>query len=134
MATPNFIHGKLTTIQIAGTQFAGLTASYNETLSDLTDITYTQASGATFGVFIPGYNFATGTITFVYDTANSPVLSPQNMIPGTLMTLVVSPDGTKLYSFNAYSGKFQWTGGPKSGPVMCSTDYTSTGTITRPLT
>ncbi len=133
MATPTFIHGRLTNILIGGTQFAGLTASYDEVTSDMTDITYTVAGGQTFGTFLPGYNFATGTITFVYDTANSPVLSPQNMIPGTLMALTVSPDGSKLYVFNAYSGKFSWSGGPRSGPVMCSTNYQSTGTITRPV-
>jgi hypothetical protein len=127
-----FVHGKLTTITIAGTQFAGLTFSYDEKLSDLTDITYTVSGGQTFGIFIPGYNFATGTLTFIYDTLNQPVLSPQLMIPGTLMTLVGSPDGTKLYSFNAYSGEFQWAGGPTAGPVKCSTNYNSTGPITRP--
>jgi hypothetical protein len=127
-----FIHGRLTTISIGGTQFAGLTASYAEKLSSLDDITYTVAGGATFAVFLPGYNMATGTITFVYDTSNSPVLSPQNMIPGTLMTLVVSPDGTKLYSFNAYSSDFTWTGGPTAGTLKASTNYQSTGTITRP--
>lgn len=132
MAAPVFTHGKLTTITIAGTQFAGLTISYDEKLSDLTDITYTVSGGATFGVFIPGYNFATGTLSFIYDTANQPVLSPQNMIPGTLMAIVCSPDGTKLFSFNAYSGEFQWSGGPTGGPVKCSTNYNTTGTITRP--
>ncbi len=132
MATPVFVHGKLSTVQIGGTYFAGLTINYDEKLSDLTDITYTRSGGATFGNFIPGYNFATGTITFVYDTANQPVLSPQNMIPGSLMTLIVSPDGSKLYSFQAWSGEFQWAGGPRTGPTACSTNWTSEGTITRP--
>ena len=132
MAAPVFIHGKLSTIQIGGTYFAGLNISYDEKLSDLTDITFTRSGGATFGNFLPGYNFATGTLSFVYDSANQPVLSPQNMIPGVLMTLVVSPDGTKFYSFTAWSGEFQWAGGPKAGPVMCSTNYTSEATITRP--
>jgi hypothetical protein len=128
----NFVHGRLTSISIAGTQFAGLTASYTEKLSSLDDITYTVSGGATFGVFLPGYNMASGTISFVYDTLNQPVLSPQNMIPGTLMVLVVSPDGTKLYSFNAYSSEFTWTGGPTAGTLKASTNYQSTGTITRP--
>ncbi len=134
MATPAFIHGRLSTVQIGGTYFAGLTINYDEKLSDLTDITYTVSGGATFQVMLPGYNGASGQITFVYDTANSPVLSPQNMIPGTLMTLVLSPDGTKLYSFSAYSGEFQWAGGPRTGPTACTTNWASTGTITRPLT
>ncbi len=132
MATPVFIHGKLTTVTIGGTQFAGLTVSFDEDLSDLTDITYTVSGGATFGVFLPGYNIASGDITFVYDSANQPVLAPQNMIPGTLMTLVVAPDGTKPFTMQAYSGKFHWAGGPRSGPVMCSTHYQATGTFTRP--
>ncbi len=127
-----FIHGKLSTVQIGGSYFAGLNISYDEKLSDLTDITWTRSGGATFGNFLPGYNFATGTISFVYDTTNQPTVSPQTMIPGTLMTLVVSPDGTKLFSFTAWSGEFQWAGGPKGGPVMCSTNYNSEGTITRP--
>ncbi len=127
-----FTHGRLTTIQIGGTYFAGLTASYKEVTSDMTDISFTVSGGVTFGTFLPGYNYATGTLTFIYDTTNQPVLSPQNMIPGTLMTLVISPDGTKLYSFSAYSGEFDWEGGPTAGPVKCSTNYQSTGTITRP--
>lgn len=132
MATPAFVHGKLSTVQIGGTYFAGLTINYNEDLSDLTDITYTQSGGATWAVMLPGYNKATGTISFVYDINNQPVLSPENMIPGTLMTLILSPDGTKLYSLSAYSGKFSWAGGPRTGPTACSTDWSSTGTVTRP--
>lgn len=127
-----FIHGKLSTIQIGGTYFAGLNITFDEKLSDLTDITFTRSGGATFGNFLPGYNFATGTISFVYDSQNQPVLSPQNMIPGTLMVMIVSPDGIKPYSFSAWSGEFQWAGGPKAGPVMCSTNYNTESTITRP--
>jgi len=129
-----FIHGRLSTVTIGGTQFAGLTITYEEDLSDLTDITFTQAAGATFGVFIPGYNFSTGDISFIFDASNPPYLSPQNMVPGTLMTLVCSPDGSRNFSFSAYSGKFRWAGGPRGGPVQCSTHYQSTGTITRPVT
>lgn len=127
-----FIHGKLVTISIAGTYFAGLNISYDEVVSDLQDITFTRSGGATFRNSLPGYNFATGSIDFVYDTTNQPVLSPQNMIPGTLMTIVASPDGTKLYSFMAWSGAFSWGGGPTGGPVKCSTKYTTESTITRP--
>lgn len=128
----NFIHGKLSTISIGGTFFAGLSFQYNEKLSDLTDITYTLSGGQTFQIMLPGYNGATGTLSFIYDTLNQPTLPPQNMIPGTLMTLVLSPDGTKLWSFQAYSGAFSMPGGPTSGPVKCSTDFSSTGVITRP--
>jgi hypothetical protein len=132
---PNtFIHGKLSTVTIATTQFAGLTISYDHDLSDLTDITYTQAGGATWAVFLPGYNVVSGDITFVFDTSNPPYLSPQNMTPGTLMALVVSPDGVRNFSFNAYSGKFHWGGGPRGGPVNCSTHFQATGTVTLPVT
>ena len=132
---PNtFIHGKLSTVTIAGAQFAGITVSYDEDLSDLTDITFTQAAGASWGVFIPGYNLASGDIAFVFDASNPPYLNPQNMVPGTLMTLVVSPDGSRNYSFQAYSGKFGWKGGPRGGPVMCTTHYQATGVVTRPST
>ncbi len=129
----NFVHGKISTIQIGGTYFAAMSISYDEKLSDLTDITFTRTGGVAFGNFLPGYNFATGTISFVYDTLNQPVLSPQNMIPGTLMTIIISPDATKLFSFQAWSGEFQWSGGPKSGPIMCSTNYTTEAVITRPI-
>ena len=129
----NFIHGKLSTIQLNGTYFAGLTFSYDEKLSDFTDITYTISGGVTWGIFMPGYNFATGTLMFIYDTLNQPVLSPQNMSPGTLINpMILSPDGTKLYSFNAYSTEFIMPGGPTSGPVKCTCNWNTTGNVTRP--
>ena len=116
-----------------GTYFACVQMAYNEKLSDFTDITYTVVGGVTFGVFMPGYNFATGTLSFIYDTLNQPVLTPQNMIPGTLINpMILSPDGTKLYSFNAYATAFNMPGGPRAGPVLCTADWNTTGTITRP--
>ncbi len=128
-----FVHGKLTTIQIASTYFAALTADYNEELSDLTDITYTQVSGATWRILLPGYNQVGGTIGFVYDTLNQPVLSPQNQIPGTLMSLIFSPDGTKLYTLTAYSQSLSIPGGPQvKGPVAAKCAWMSSGVVTRP--
>ncbi len=132
MATPVFLHGKDSTIQIGGTYFAALTINYDDKLSDLTDITYTKSGGVTFGIFLPGYRFATGTVTFVYDSANQPVLDPQKMIPGTLMTIILTPGASKMFSFQAYSGEFQWAGGPRTGPTACSTNWTSNDTITVP--
>jgi hypothetical protein len=103
-------------------------------LSDLTDITYTQTGGATWRILLPGYNQANGTLSFVYDTLNQPVLSTQNQIPGTLMTMVFSPDGTKLYTLTAYSNGLSIPGGPGvKGPVACKTNWMSSGTVTRPL-
>ncbi len=126
-----FIHGKLGTISIGGTLFAAMQYSYEE-MTDLTDITYVVSGGATAKVLLPGYNWITGVITFVYDTSNQPVLSPQNMIPGTLMVIIAYPDGTKPYSFSAYSGKFGWGSGPKAGVVTCTTNFESSGAISRP--
>ena len=125
-----FVHGRLSTVQVGGTYFAGLTITYNEKLSDCADITYTVSGGATYGVFLPGYNFITGNISFIWDSDNKPVSSP-NMVPGTLMTLVLSPDGTELFSFSAWSTGLDWTGGPTAGPVKVQTGFQSTGTYTR---
>lgn len=133
MAANVFVHGKLGTITLGGTAFAAEQFTYQEETT-LDDITYTLAGGASFQVILPGYNKASGTITFNYDSGNQPNISPQNMVPGTLMALVLSPDGTRNYSFNAYSGSFQFGTGPKNGPVTCSTTFQSSGTITRPTT
>jgi hypothetical protein len=129
----NFIHGKLSTINFNSQYFAGISIAYNEDLSDLTDITYTQISGATFAILLPGYNKATGTLTFVYDTLNQPTVAPNNLTPGTLInSFIISPDGTKLYTLTVYSAGLSWTGGPKSGPVMVTVPWQSTGPFTRP--
>ena len=129
----NFIHGKLTTIQLSGQYFAALTCSYNQGLSDLTDITYTQTGGATWRILLPGYSLVDGDLSFVYDTLNQPVLSPQNQIPGQLMTMIFSPDGTKLYSLTAYSETLSIPGGPGvKGPVVCKTGWKSSGSVTVP--
>jgi hypothetical protein len=130
----NFIHAKLSTVQISSQYFAALTLDYNEDLSDLSDITYTQVGGATWRILLPGYNMASGTLSFVYDTLNQPVLTPFNMSPGTLInTFSISPDGTKLYTMAIYSAGLAWTGGPQQkGPVMVRVPWQSTGTVTRP--
>jgi hypothetical protein len=129
-----FTHAKLSTFQISGNYYPVLTVKYTEGLSDLSDITYTVQTGATWQVLLPGYNKATIALTFVYDTLNQPVLSPQSMIPGVLATLVFSPDGTKLYSLSAYSESLDIPGGPQvKGPVISSVTLQSSGTVTRPL-
>ncbi len=128
----NFIHGKLTTVQISSTFFAGISIEYNEDLSDLTDITYTVSGGQSFAILLPGYNKATGTLTFVYDTLNQPTVAP-NLTPGTFITsFIISPDGTKLFTLGVFSAGLSWTGGPKSGPVMVRVPWASSGSFTRP--
>lgn len=132
MATPNFVQAYKGTVTIGGTQFAVLSVTYSEK-APLEDITYTKSGGATFGIQLPGYITASGTLSFVYDVANQPVLDPQNLKAGTLMVLVIYPEGTKPYSFSAYSSEFTFTTGPQAGvSVKCSCSWTSTDTITRP--
>lgn len=127
-----FVHGNKGTVTIGGTQFASLQYSFSWQTS-LSDITFTKAGGATAKRLLPGYYWATGVITFVYDTSNQPVLAPQNMTPNTLMTLVLYPDGTKPYAFNAYSGQFGFTSGPQGNtPVNCTTNFESDDIITPP--
>ena len=129
--TPNFISGRLGTISINSNLFFSEQYDFEEATT-LDDITYTIAGGATFKILLPQYNWATGTITFVYDTANQPTIAPFDMRAGTLMALILYPDGTKPYTFNAYSGNFRWASGPKAGTVRCTTRFESTGAITFP--
>ena len=132
---PNaFAHSKLSIVELGGTYFACLTVSYDESLSDLTDITFTQVGGATFKVLLPGYNGAKGDLTYCYDTLNQPTVTGNLLqVPGTNMTMIVSPDGTKFFSFSAYSAGLGWSGGPRAkGEVAGKTSYETTGTITRP--
>lgn len=127
---PNtFINGKVGTITIGGSQFAAEQYEFQHEVT-LDDITYTQAGGATAQVMLPGYEKASGTISFVYDTLN--VAQIQSMRAGQLMALSLQPDGTRPYSFNAYSGTFRWSSGPKAGTVRGTTSFQSTGTITQP--
>ena len=129
-----FTHAKLTTFQIGGNYYPCLTVGYTEGLSDLSDITYTQSGGgATWQILLPGYNKATLALTFVYDTLNQPILSPQNMSPGASAAFIFSPDGTKLFSLTAYSESLAIPGGPQvKGPVVASVTLQSSGVVTRP--
>lgn len=130
-ATPNFIHGKLGTISLNSNLFNAEQFDFTESTT-LDDITYTVSGGATSKILLPGYNWAVGTITFVYDTNNQPTIAPYDMVPGQLLTLILYPDGTKPYSFSAYSGSFRFASGPKAGTVRCTTNFESTGAITHP--
>ncbi len=128
-----FQHAKSTTFQIGGTYYPCLTVKYTEGLSDLSDITYTQATGAPWRILLPGYNQASLALTFVYDTLNQPVISPQNMSPGASASYIFSPDGTKLYSMTCYSESLEIPGGPQvKGPVIASVTLQSSGVVTRP--
>ncbi len=128
-----FIHAKSTTFQIGGNYYPCLTVKYTEGLSDLSDITYTLSTGAAWRVLLPGYNQATVALTFVYDTLNQPVISPQNMSPGASATIIFSPDGTKLYSMTAYSESLDIPGGPQvKNAVIASVTLQSSGVVTRP--
>lgn len=131
MATPVFVHGKLGTVSIAGTLFNSLQFEFVDE-ADLEDITYTTSGGATAQILINGIERVSGSISFVYDTANQPVIAPQNMRAGTLMALILYPEGTKPYTFSAFSGSFRFASGPQAGAVKCSTNFRSTGAITVP--
>lgn len=125
----NFIHGKSGTVTIGGNLFYVTQFSFTMT-NDLADITHTGANG--YGVVIPGVTRATGQLTFVYDTLNQPTVAPINQTPGQSMTLILSPDGTKQFSFTAYSGELSFSSGPAAGAVNVSTSFQSSGTITVP--
>lgn len=128
MPTPNFVHGKSGRVTIGGSEMAALQYDFTDE-TDLEDITYTQSTGATAQILIPGYEKASGSISFVFDTNNLPAVT---MKAGTLMTLVLYPEGTKAYSFQAYSGSFRFSSGPQAGAVKCTTSFRSTGPITQP--
>lgn len=132
MAAPNFAQGWKGTVSINGNLFNTLQYTFSET-ADLEDITYTVAGGATYAVLLPGYRKASGTLTFVYDTANQPTISPFDMRAGTLMTLILYPEGTKPFSGSAYSSEFSFASGPQAGvSVKCTCNYQTTGTFTEP--
>jgi hypothetical protein len=133
MATPNFIHGKLGTISLGGSLFNAESFEFVET-APLEDITYSRSGGASYADKIPGYSSVSGTITFVYDTNNQPVISPYNMLPqqSSPAAMILYPDGTKAYSFNAYFGTLRWSSGPKAGACRCTATFESTGTVTHP--
>lgn len=125
----NYIHGKSGTCSVNGTLFNVEQFSFTMT-SDLDDITHTGAGG--YGVVLPGVIRANGQLSFVFDTLNQPTVSPLNQTPGQALTLVLSPDGTKQYSFGAFSGELQFSSGPKAGAVRVTTSFQSSGTITVP--
>jgi hypothetical protein len=129
----NFVHGKLVAVQLTGTYFATLGISWSDGLSDLEDITFTVSGGATFAVYLPGYRKATATLDFVWDTLNIPLAGNINLTPGTLVPLIWTPDGTNLFTANAWSNGFTFPpSGPTKGPVKVSVPLVPTGSYTIP--
>lgn len=126
----NFIHGKSGTVTIGGNLFYVEQFSF-EMSNGLADITHSGAAGCQ--VMLPGIMSATGRLTFVYDTLNQPTVSPLNQTPGQSMVLVLSPDGTKQFSFTAFSEGLSFSSGPKAGAVEVTTSFRSSGTITVPV-
>lgn len=129
---PNaFQHGKVVALQVGGTYFAALSVAWNDSLSDLEDITYTQSTGATFAVKIPGYRMGKGMIEAVYDSDNIPFTGAINMTPGTLMALIFTYDGSNLFTMNAYARENDFPGaGPTKGPIKFTVPFETTGSYT----
>ena len=120
------------TITINSNDFNALQFDYEE-FGDLEDITFSQVGSATFRAVLPGYPGVRGTVTFVYDTLNQPTISPFDFRFGTLATIVIKPEGTKPFSFTAYTGNFKFSSGPQAGvSVKCTTNFESTSALVRP--
>lgn len=133
MASPVFSQAWKGTISWGGTLFNALQFSYTDT-APLEDITYSVAGGATFAVKLPGYRSISGNVQFVYDTANQPTISPFDMVSrSATAAIIIYPEGTKAFSFSAYTSNFQFSTGPQAGvSVKCSCDFESTGAVTVP--
>lgn len=135
MATPTFVQALKGTVSLNGSLFNALQFDITFT-AQLEDITYTTSGGATFGVHLPGYVIASGTVNFVYDTSNQPVISPFALQPNsgtTPIAAIFTPDGTKPFSCNIFSESLNFSSGPQAGPASkCSLSFKSTGTITYP--
>jgi len=130
-SNPVFAHGLKGQISINSSAYYGMTGDYAEDTT-IEDITYGVPGNATYGVQIPGYVTAKGTINAIWDTANKPYLSPYLIYAGALLSLIINPDNSSPYSFSCYVGSFGWKTGPTAGAIKLNFTYTSTGTITRP--
>lgn len=128
-ATAAYVHGKDGTVTIGGNLFYVTKFSYGEKNSTA-DVTHSGASG--FQVKIKGVTSADGTLTFIYDTANQPTVSPYDMSTGNTAALILKPEGTKPYSFSAIFETLNWDSGPSAGAVTVTVNYSSIGIITRP--
>ncbi len=132
MAAPVFSQAWKGLISIGGSNFNALNIMFEES-TDLEDITYTVAGGATFAILLAGYQKGKGSLDFVYDIANQPTISPFDMRAGTLLSIIMYPEGTKPYTLTAYSESFNWKSGPQSGvSVKCTVNFQTTGAFTMP--
>lgn len=126
-----FIHGYKGKFLIGSTDFQVTDFSVDwEVESE--PITHTGAAGAQ--VVLDGVEKISGTVTFVYDTAARPTVSPQQMKPRTFATIHFKPDGTDDFSVLCLCSKFSFKSGPKAGVVYVTVNVESSGPITYPLT
>ncbi len=127
-----FVHGKLGTVSFNGNLFAGLTINFREQTT-LEDITYSKAGGAAYQIVIPGYTRGSGSVSFVYDTANQPTIAPFDFRPGrsnTPIAAIFYPEGTKAFSASIFPESLEFTTGPQAGAVKCNLGFQTTDTIT----
>ena len=119
MAAPVFVHGLKGTASLNGSLFNCLSIDYEESVSN-EDITFTTSGGATQKSVLPGYVSRTVSLSFVYDTANQPVLSPFNLQAGQPVSCIITPEGSKPYTFVAIGNKLGFKTGPQGGAVKCN--------------
>lgn len=134
MAAPVYVHGKSGTVSLNGSLFNALTINFREQTT-LEDITYSQSGGATAQVVIPGYVRGSGSISFVYDTANQPTIAPFDLRPGRTNTAIAAifyPEGTKPFTASIFPESLEFTTGPQAGAVKCSLGFQTSGAITEP--
>ena len=137
MATPVFVQALKGRVNINGSDFNVLQGQFSAT-TQLEDITYTAAGGGqVFATKLPGYASGSGSMQFVYDTANQATVSPFQLFPNqtgvTPIPVIFYPDGTKPFSTSMFVSNFQFSTGPQAGPACkCSVDFETTGTITFP--
>lgn len=136
MATPVWVHGKQGTVSFNGNLFNALTINFEE-VTQLEDITYSVAGSATAAVKLPGYRSGSGSVTFIYDTANQPTIAPFDLrptatVPPVPITAIFYPDGTKPWSCSIYSSRLGFATGPQAGAVKANMTFETTGPITEP--
>lgn len=127
--------GVLTQFAVMGFEFTWAVALDNTT----------NSAGGGWGDQVPGTQTIVGTLTFVYDLANNPNISPQQMTPGTVATLALIADGqatanaltgdtlgTETWTGLANFGEMKVASGPNAGPCNCSTTFKNKGPWTNP--